>query len=204
MCGESGWVPVDRGTLETKSPGVFAIGDVTGIMLTSIGKPLPKAGVFAHREAEVVAHNIARAITGIGDEKRFAGDGACFIETGDSRAAFGSGNFYADPAPQIRLKHPGVLLRLGKVAYEKLWLHRSSRPYRQPAQQAFCPARGPGRPFNLIRVTQGSRTHPGRCVMVTLAPTAQSLFARGQLAVNARAVVPPQARESASCHQHDR
>ena len=44
---ESGWVPVDRGTLETPSPGVYAIGDVTGIML-SIGKPLPKAGVFAH------------------------------------------------------------------------------------------------------------------------------------------------------------
>jgi sulfide:quinone oxidoreductase len=124
MCGESGWVPVDRGTLETKFPGVFAIGDVTGIMLTSIGKPLPKAGVFAHHEAEVVAHNIARAITGKGDEKRFTGDGECFIETGDGRAAFGGGNFYADPAPQIQLKHPGVLLHLGKVAYEKLWLYR--------------------------------------------------------------------------------
>src|SRR3989337_2971668 len=26
MCGESGWVPVDRGTLETKFPSVHAIG----------------------------------------------------------------------------------------------------------------------------------------------------------------------------------
>jgi sulfide:quinone oxidoreductase len=126
MCSESGWVPVDRGTMETKFPGVFAIGDVTGIMLTSIGKPLPKAGVFAHNEGEVVAHNIVRAITGKGEEKRFTGDGECFLETGGGRAAFGSGNFYADPAPQIRLKQPSVLLHLGKVAYEKFWLYRWS------------------------------------------------------------------------------
>jgi sulfide:quinone oxidoreductase len=124
LCGESGWVPVDRGTLETKFPRVFAIGDVTGIMLTSINKPLPKAGVFAHHEAQVVAHNIARAITGKGVQKRFAGDGACFVETGDGRAAFGSGNFYADPAPRIALKQPGRLMHLGKVLYERYWLFR--------------------------------------------------------------------------------
>jgi sulfide:quinone oxidoreductase len=122
MCADSGWVPVDRGTLETKFPGVYAIGDVTGIMLTSISRPLPKAGVFAHYEAEVVAHNIVTAITGKGAQRRFAGDGACFLETGDGRAAFGSGNFYADPAPQIRLRQPGILWHLGKIAYEKYWL----------------------------------------------------------------------------------
>jgi sulfide:quinone oxidoreductase len=124
LCADSGWVPVNRGTLETKFPGVYAIGDVTGIMLTSINKPLPKAGVFAHNEAEVVAHNIARAITGKGAERHFTGDGECFLESGDGRAAFGSGNFYADPAPQIRLRQPSMMLHLGKVAYEKFWLFR--------------------------------------------------------------------------------
>lgn len=124
LCADSGWVPVDRGTLETKFPGLYAIGDVTGIMLTSINKPLPKAGVFAHNEAEVVTHNIARAITGKGAERRFTGDGACFLESGDGRAAFGSGNFYADPAPQIRLRQPSMMLHLGKVGYEKYWLFR--------------------------------------------------------------------------------
>ena len=59
MLGEAGWVPVDRDTLETKFPGVYAIGDVNGIPL-DLGKPLPMAGVFAHGEAEVVAGNIAR------------------------------------------------------------------------------------------------------------------------------------------------
>jgi sulfide:quinone oxidoreductase len=123
MCAESGWVSVDRLTLETNVSGVYAIGDVTGIMLTSIGKPLPKAGVFAHNEAEVVAHNIVRAITGKGEERRFSGEGECFVETGDDRAAYGSGNFYAEPAPAIRLREPSTMLHLGKLLYEKYWLY---------------------------------------------------------------------------------
>lgn len=122
LCGESGWIPVDRGTLETRFPGVYAIGDVTGIMLTSIGKPLPKAGVLAHNEAEVVAHNLNCAISGRGERRRFSGEGECFVETGDGRAGFGSGNFYADPAPQIELKPPNRLRHWGKIAYEKYWL----------------------------------------------------------------------------------
>jgi len=55
LIGETGWVAVDRYTLETRFPGVYAIGDVVTIPLT-LGKPLPKAGVFAHGEGEVVAH----------------------------------------------------------------------------------------------------------------------------------------------------
>jgi sulfide:quinone oxidoreductase len=123
LIGESGWVPVNRQTLETKFPGVYAIGDVTGIPLVT-GRPLPKAGVFAHGQAEVVANNLAHAIVGDGKPRIFDGYGSCFIEIGDSRAGFGSGNFYAEPAPQIHLRQPGLLLHLGKVAYEKYWLHR--------------------------------------------------------------------------------
>ncbi len=44
---------------------------------------------------------------------------ACFVEIGDGRAGFGSGNFYAEPAPQVKLVPPGLLRHLGKVAYEK-------------------------------------------------------------------------------------
>ncbi len=121
LCGESGWVPVDRATLETKYPGVYAIGDVTGIPL-KIGKPLPKAGVFAHHGAEIVAHNIAALIAGRGTARQFSGEGACFVEIGDGRAGFGSGDFFAEPAPHMRLRPPGHLLHFGKVLYEKYWL----------------------------------------------------------------------------------
>jgi len=123
LCGASGWVTVDRATLATNFPGVYAIGDVTGIPL-AIGKPLPKAGVFAHGQAEVVARNIAAEITGRGATARFLGHGECFILTGDGRAGFGSGNFYAEPAPQVALRPPSWWLHLGKVAYEKFWLYR--------------------------------------------------------------------------------
>ncbi len=123
LCGESGWIPVDRGTLATKYPGVYAIGDVTGIPL-AIGKPLPKAAVFAQAEAQVVAHNIVRAITGRGEAHSFQGQGACFVEIGDGRAGFGSGNFYAEPKPQVALHPPSRLRHFGKVAYEKFWLFK--------------------------------------------------------------------------------
>lgn len=122
VVNESGWVAVDRHTLETRFPGVYAIGDVTGIPLVT-GKPLPKAGVFAHSEAEAVADSIAHAVTGKGKPGYFAGHGECFLETGDGQAGFGSGDFYAEPAPQVKLRPPSRTLHLGKVAYEKFWLH---------------------------------------------------------------------------------
>lgn len=120
---EGGWVPVDRGTLETKFPQVYALGDVVGIPLT-LGKPLPKAGVFAHAEAQVVAANIARAITGKGKPASFDGEGECFIETGDGKAGFGKGNFYAEPVPRVKVRAPGRHWHAGKVLFEKDWLRR--------------------------------------------------------------------------------
>ena len=78
LLGEAGWVPVDRHTLETRFEGVYAIGDITGIPL-KLGKPLPMAGTFAHRQAGVVASNIARTIEGRGKAARFDGHGECFI-----------------------------------------------------------------------------------------------------------------------------
>ena len=123
LCAESGWVAVDRGTLETKFPNVHAIGDVTSIPL-KMGKPLPKAGVFAHGQAEVVAKNIARAWTGQGVAARFDGHGMCFVEIGGGMAGMGSGNFYAEPLPEVRLRFPNPLWHLGKILYEKHWLYR--------------------------------------------------------------------------------
>jgi sulfide:quinone oxidoreductase len=87
-----------------------------------MGKPLPKAGVFAHHGAEVVAHNVATSITGAGQPQRFTGQGACFVETGAGRAGFGSGDFFAEPAPQMKFSPPSALRHWGKVAYEKYWL----------------------------------------------------------------------------------
>jgi sulfide:quinone oxidoreductase len=121
LVNEAGWIPVDRHTLQTQFDNVFAIGDITTIPL-KMGRPLPKAGVFAHDQAEVVAHNIAQAWTGKGDSRRFTGEGMCFIETGNGRAGLGKGNFYAEPTPQVTMHAPGLLWHAGKVLYEKYWL----------------------------------------------------------------------------------
>jgi len=123
LLGVSGWIHVDPETLRTQHDGVYAIGDVTTIKLPS-GKPLPMAGVFAHDEAEVVASRIADELRGRAPRARFGGRGYCWIETGDGRAGFAAGSFFADPEPTIRLARPGRFWHWGKVAFEKWWLWR--------------------------------------------------------------------------------
>jgi sulfide:quinone oxidoreductase len=122
LVDESGWVRVDRHSLETGFAGVYAIGDITLIPLT-MGKPLPRAGVFAHGQAEVVARNIARAVEGLAPSERFEGRGTCFVETGSGRAGFGGGDFYADPNPEVYMRRPSFIWHAGKVLFEKqvLW-----------------------------------------------------------------------------------
>lgn len=120
---ETGWVGVDRHTLGTRFPRVYAIGDVVSIPL-ALGKPLPKAGVFAHGQAKVVAKNIAGLIAGKPATGRFTGHGECFIEVGGGRAGLGTGNFYAEPTPAVTLRPPSRRWHLGKVLLERLWLRR--------------------------------------------------------------------------------
>jgi sulfide:quinone oxidoreductase len=112
---------VDRSTFATRFPGVFAIGDVVSIPL-AMGKPLPKAGVFAHAQAEVVAANLAAEWSGHAPRRAFDGHGECFLETGGGRAGFGAGNFYAEPLPQIRLRGPSRWWHWGKLLFERRWL----------------------------------------------------------------------------------
>jgi sulfide:quinone oxidoreductase len=123
LVGETGFVPVDRHTLATTAEGVFALGDATTIPIAG-GKFLPKAGVFAEAEADVVAANITADLAGRTPAARFDGRGGCFVELGDSRAAFASGDFYASEAPEIRLRRPGRRWHLAKVALEQYWLRR--------------------------------------------------------------------------------
>ena len=120
LTGESGWVSVDSKTLQTKYENVFAIGDITGIKLSN-GKMLPKAGVFAHYQAEVVAENIANKIKGKEKETEFNGKGSCFLEMGYGKAGYASGDFYATPDPAIKLYKPGKIWHISKILFEKWW-----------------------------------------------------------------------------------
>lgn len=123
LAAESGYIPVDRATLETNVPGVFAIGDVAAIALAG-GKYLPKAGVFAHAEAEVVASRIAATFTSREAEDLFDGSGSCFLELGHGRAGYAGGNFYGESGPEVRMRREGYHWHLGKIAIEQFWLRR--------------------------------------------------------------------------------
>lgn len=123
LTGASGWIAVDRATLRTRAGNVYAIGDVTGIPLEN-GLMLPKAGVFAHGEAEVVAENIVRRIDGNLSEATFDGHGTCFLEVGGGKAGMARGDFFASPNPSVALQRPGRVWHLGKVGFEQYWLRR--------------------------------------------------------------------------------
>ncbi len=120
LTDESGWIPVDKTTLETKHEGVFAIGDVTRIPLGD-GMMLPKAGVFAHGQAEVVARNIAYEVLGHAKREKYDGTGYCFLEAGGGVAGMAQGNFFAEPR-RISMRSPSPVWHWGKVAYERYWL----------------------------------------------------------------------------------
>jgi sulfide:quinone oxidoreductase len=124
LTDESGWVIVNRRTLKTKYDDVYALGDVTKIML-AMGKPLPKAGVFAHGQAEVVAHNIAADIHG-NRKREFDGWGECWLEIGHGKAGMVRGNFYAEPTPDVKMRWPRVsrIWHWAKILFEKYWFWR--------------------------------------------------------------------------------
>jgi len=127
LAGQSGWIPVDQSTLQTNFESVFAIGDVTSITIPGRWKPdvsmiLPKAGIFAHLQAEVVAQRIADKLKGKKSESQFCGEGFCMLEAGEDVAGFAYGNFYGEPAPDVKLRKTGTTWHWGKILFEKWWL----------------------------------------------------------------------------------
>jgi sulfide:quinone oxidoreductase len=87
---EDGWIPVDARTLATRFPGVYAVGDVT-----SVGTP--KAGVFAERQASVVADQLIALIRDAGAATGYDGTGSCYIEFGGDEVARVDVDFYSTP-----------------------------------------------------------------------------------------------------------
>lgn len=127
LTNDAGWVPVDRTTLRTRYENVYAIGDMTAIPIPGRWKPdvpllLPKAGVFAHAQGEIVARRIAAEIAGAPAAAEFDGYGYCMLEAGGGIAGMAAGNFFAGPSPQIGLWRPGRAPHWGKVLFEQWWL----------------------------------------------------------------------------------
>ena len=118
LAGPDGWVEAHPTSLAAAFEGVYAIGDITEITLAN-GRSLPRTGNFAHSQAHVAADMIAATITGKPAPAGFDGFGGCYVETGVGRAAYGSGNFYATPAPDVVMHPPSRRWHWSKVVFER-------------------------------------------------------------------------------------
>jgi sulfide:quinone oxidoreductase len=100
---EDGFIPVDTATLETRHPGVYAIGDVA-----TAG--VPKAGVFAEGAARVVARRLIADIRGGERPGPHLGRGSCYIEFGHGRVGRVDIDFLSGPTRTGTYHEPSAAL----------------------------------------------------------------------------------------------
>lgn len=112
------WIGVDAHTMSTSQPRVWAVGDVTQIVMAN-GLPFPKAGVFAEAQGRAAAAAIVADVTGSPAAKTFDGRGYCFVETGDRKASAIVGDFLASPAPKVEMLPPNTENYEKKIAFER-------------------------------------------------------------------------------------
>lgn len=107
---EDGYVPVDPGTLATRFPGVYAVGDVA-----TAG--VPKAGVFAEGAARVAARGILAELRGDAPPAPYDGRGTCYIEFGAGRIGAVTVDFRSGPRPTGVFGTPSAELRAEKERF---------------------------------------------------------------------------------------
>ncbi len=118
LAAGGGWVRVNPETLETGFGDVYAIGDVTEVLMAD-GRPLPKAGVFAEGEGATVAARVAARLAGREPEVTFSGEGSCYLEVGRGEAMVVRGRFLEKPAPAIELLGPSPDYLREKYEFER-------------------------------------------------------------------------------------
>jgi sulfide:quinone oxidoreductase len=108
--GNDGWIAVDRRTLMTPYPGVYALGDCADA-------PVPRAGVFAESAARVVAEHIAATARGRAAESAYDGTGTCYLEFGDGTVGKVEADFLSGPSPVAPFRGPSRELALEKAEF---------------------------------------------------------------------------------------
>ncbi|HEY8082718.1 MAG TPA: FAD/NAD(P)-binding oxidoreductase [Solirubrobacterales bacterium] len=98
-----GYVPVASETLETRFPGVYAVGDVAAV-------GVPKAGVFAEGAARVVAESLIARIRGGEGPSAYGGLGSCYIEFGSGQVGRVDVDFLSGPKPTGTFNEPSGAL----------------------------------------------------------------------------------------------
>ena len=115
------WINVDKFSLKTDYPSVFAIGDVTEIKVNE-NVAIPKAGVFAEAQAKVVTQQIIDDIENNRNKlssSKFDGKGFCFMEVGDKKAGYIAADFYNKDGPVTLLETPSEESYKKKLDFER-------------------------------------------------------------------------------------
>ena len=97
------YVPVDPRTLQTRFPGVYALGDVADV-------GVPKAGVFAEGPARVVAASLIANAKHGEQPAPYDGRGSCYIEFGGGRVGRVDVDFLSAPKPTGTYQEPSEAL----------------------------------------------------------------------------------------------
>jgi sulfide:quinone oxidoreductase len=111
------WVPVNKQTLETRFPGVYAVGDVNGV-------GTPKAGVFAEGSARVVGEAIIARLRGGPQPEAYKGQGACYVEFGHNQVGRVDVDFLTGPKPTGTFQPPSEALVAEKKRFGESRLQR--------------------------------------------------------------------------------
>jgi sulfide:quinone oxidoreductase len=111
------WVPVNKQTLATSFPGVYAVGDVNGV-------GTPKAGVFAEGSARVVAEAIIAEQRHGPAPGAYKGQGSCYVEFGHGQVGRVDVDFLSGPKPTGTFQAPSEALVAEKVLFGSSRLQR--------------------------------------------------------------------------------
>jgi sulfide:quinone oxidoreductase len=111
------WVPVNKQTLATSVPGVYAVGDVNGV-------GTPKAGVFAEGSARVVAAAIIAELRGGTPPEPYKGQGSCYVEFGHNQVGRVDVDFLSGPKPTGTFQAPSAALVAEKAHFGSSRLER--------------------------------------------------------------------------------
>jgi sulfide:quinone oxidoreductase len=106
------WVPVNKQTLATKFPGVYAVGDVNGV-------GTPKAGVFAEGSAKIVGAAIVAQIRNGTPPEAYKGQGSCYVEFGHNQVGRVDVDFLSGPKPTGTFQQPSAALVAEKAHFGK-------------------------------------------------------------------------------------
>ena len=105
---ENGWIPVNPRTLETKYPGIYAVGD-------GANTGTPKAGVSP--PALAVASALIAKLRNGGKAMEYSGFGTCYVEFGGGRIGKVEVDFFSGPSPTGKYYEPSIDLRAEKELF---------------------------------------------------------------------------------------